>query len=163
MQNPNGFDIVLTSDCAGLNKLNHQIESYDPTTGKVAIWVSLPTVSHTADTTFADTTFYIYYGSANFQSTAENPTAVWDSNFQAVWHLNGTPARSAADSTANTWNGTIDGATAAPGQIAGAASFSGSGQYIDIGDLATRAKAPSPCGSMQRRAPTAPILSAPTP
>jgi hypothetical protein len=29
VQNTNGYDIIFTSDCAGLQQLNHQIESYD--------------------------------------------------------------------------------------------------------------------------------------
>jgi hypothetical protein len=48
VQNPNGYDIIFTSDCAGTQKLDHEIESYRPATGTVAFWVRIPTLSHTA-------------------------------------------------------------------------------------------------------------------
>ncbi len=134
VQSPNGYDIIFTSDCDGLNRLEHQMERYDPATGEFVAWVRIPTVSHAADTAF-----YMSYGNANILSSPENPAAVWDSNYQAVWHLNGTATPSATDSTANAYNGTlISGPAAAPGQIGGAANFNGSGQYIEIGNLGPR-------------------------
>ncbi len=130
VQSPSGYDIVFTSDCAGVSKLNHEIESYNPATGQFTAWVTLPTVSHTTDTVF-----YISYGNSSIVSSTQNPTAVWDTNFQAVWHLGGSTTLSAADSTVNGFNGTINGATATTGLIGGAANFNGSGQYIDIGSM----------------------------
>ncbi|HEY6254108.1 MAG TPA: DUF2341 domain-containing protein, partial [Candidatus Angelobacter sp.] len=130
VQNPNGYDILFSSDAAGANKLDHEIESYDPTTGKINFWVRIPDLSSTADTII-----FLQYGSASVTSTQENRAGVWDGNFEGVWHLNGGTTLSAADSTANLHNGSIIGATATVGEIDGAANFSGSGQYIQIGNM----------------------------
>jgi RHS repeat-associated protein len=67
VQNTGGFDIIFTSDCAGLQKLDHEIQSYDPATGTVAMWVLLPLVSHTVDTVF-----YLSYGDATVATSQEN-------------------------------------------------------------------------------------------
>src|SRR5205807_6079820 len=56
-QSPNGFDIIFSADAAGANKLDHEIESYDPVTGTVNFWVRIPLLSHTADTVI-----YMQYG-----------------------------------------------------------------------------------------------------
>jgi hypothetical protein len=133
VQNANGYDIIFSSDPAGTVKLDHEIESYDPATGKVNFWVRVPTLSHTTDTTI-----YMQYGASSISSSEENRAGVWDGNFQGVWHLGGGSSLSAADSTAGGHNGTIFGATPTAGEIAGAASFPGSGQYIDIGNMGPR-------------------------
>ncbi|MBV9406152.1 MAG: DUF2341 domain-containing protein [Acidobacteriaceae bacterium] len=129
VQNPSGYDILFTSDAAGQNPLNSQIESYNAVTGAVNIWVQLPEVSHTADTTF-----YMFYGNSATTAPQGNPTATWDSNYKGVYHLAGSMSL-AADATANANNGTIDGATPTPGQINGAAAFSGSSQYLTMGNV----------------------------
>gem|GEM_PF-1427618 len=133
VQSPNGYDIIFSSDAAGANKLDHEIESYDPVTGKINFWVRVPNLSSTTDTTI-----FMQYGSATVTSTQENQAGVWDSNFQAVWHLNGRSTLSASDSTANRHNGTVFGATPTAGEIDGAGNFSGSGQYIEIGNIGPR-------------------------
>ena len=132
VQNSNGYDIIFTSDVAGANKLDHEIESYNATTGTVSFWIRIPALSHTADTVI-----YMQYGNSAITTSQENKTGVWDANFQAVWHLAGSTL-SAADSTSQGHSGTINGATATTGKIDGAANFSGAAQYIDIGNLGTR-------------------------
>ena len=67
VQNPNGYDIIFTSDCAGLQKLDHEIASYNPITGTVAMWVLVPVVSHTVDTVF-----YLSYGDSSVTTSQEN-------------------------------------------------------------------------------------------
>ena len=39
VQNANGYDIIFSSDCAGTQKLDHEIESYRATDGTVNLWV----------------------------------------------------------------------------------------------------------------------------
>ncbi|HVW66580.1 MAG TPA: DUF2341 domain-containing protein [Candidatus Peribacteraceae bacterium] len=76
-----GFDIIFTN-ASGV-KLDHEINSYDPTTGAYSAWVRIPTLSHTTDTTI-----YLVYGNPHILSSQENKTGVWDSNYIAVYHLN---------------------------------------------------------------------------
>jgi YD repeat-containing protein len=130
VQNANGYDILLTSDAAGSNKLDHEIESYNAATGAIAFWVRIPALSHTADTVI-----YLQYGNSAVTTSQENKTGVWDSNYKGVWHLGNGSSLSLADSTSNANNGTNTGATATAGQIGEAAQFNGSNQSISIGAL----------------------------
>ena len=126
----NGNGILFTA-ADGVTKLNHELESYNPATGQVIAWVSVPTLSYTADTVL-----YVYFGNAG-ATNQQNPTQVWDSGFQGVWHLPNGSSLSAADSTSNGNNGPNTAATAASGQIDGAASFDGSSQTINVGAMAS--------------------------
>jgi len=131
---PYGYDIIFTSDAGGTQKLNSEIESYNPATGQFIAWVQVPTVSHTDDTVI-----YLFYGNASITSSQANPTGVWDSNYQMVQHLPNGITLSANDSTSNGNNGTLQNSpTAMAGQIDGAAAFVGANQqYIDVGNNAT--------------------------
>jgi len=80
---PDGDDIVFTDSSA--NKLNHEIEYYDNNTGRLVAWVKVPSLSSTSDTVL-----YMYYGNAA-ASSQQNATAVWDSNYVMVQHLEETP------------------------------------------------------------------------
>jgi hypothetical protein len=73
-----GHDIVFTDDSG--TKLNHEIESYDNTTGHLICWVS------TNMSSTSDTKLYMYYGNAD-SSNQENPTAAWDPGYDMVQHL----------------------------------------------------------------------------
>jgi YD repeat-containing protein len=129
VQNSSGYDIIFTSDSGGANKFDHEIESYDPATGTINMWVRIPTLSHSTDTTI-----YVLYGNSAITTSQENKTGVWDADFKGVWHLNGSPL-SAADSTSQGHNGTINGVTGTTGKIAGAGNFSGNSQDIQIGNM----------------------------
>jgi hypothetical protein len=131
---PYGYDIIFTSDAAGTQKLNYEIESYNPATGQFIAWVQVPTVSHTDDTVI-----YLFYGNASITTSQANPTGVWDSNYQVVQHLPNGITLSANDSTSTGNNGTLENSPAAmTGQIDGAAAFVGANQqYIDVGNNAT--------------------------
>jgi hypothetical protein len=91
-------------------------------------WVQVPTVSPTGDTLI-----YIYYGNAS-AADQQNQTGVWDSGFKLVQHLQQTSGVTTYDSTSNGNNGTKVSATSptatAAGEIGGAQSFDGSGDYI---------------------------------
>jgi YD repeat-containing protein len=127
VQNANGYDIIFTSDSHAANKLDHEIESYDATTGTINFWVRIPTVSHTSNTVI-----YLVYGNSSITTSQENKTGVWRNGYGAVWHLSSNGAISAADST-GTNSGTISSVTAATGKINGAGSFTGStSSYIRI-------------------------------
>jgi RHS repeat-associated protein len=115
-----GYDIIFTSDPAGQDILNYEIEEYDPVAGQVVAWVQIPTLSHSANTVI-----YAFYGNSSITASQQNPASVWDSNFVGVWHLPNGTILSANDSTAYGNNGTISGVTSASGEIDGAASFNG--------------------------------------
>lgn len=122
VQNANGYDIIFTSDSAGANKLNHEIESYNPATGQFIAWVQVPSVSHTSDTVI-----YLFYDNSNITTSQENKTAVWDTNYKGVWHLAENAANTTVhDSTSNGNTGTdsVNTSTmATTGQINGALLF----------------------------------------
>ncbi len=147
VQSSSGYDIVFrgvnNAVCGGAAynpcTLSHQIEEYNQTTGKLVAWVKLPSVYTNAAST--NTTFYMYFGNSSISSSLEQTTGVWDSNFQAVWHMaDNIASSSVAQSTSITTigNGILyDGAStintstrATTGQISGALSFNGTGNYI---------------------------------
>jgi hypothetical protein len=119
VQNSKGYDIVFTTDLAGANKLDHEIESYNPVTGAISMWVRVPTLSHTSDTAI-----YLQYGNSNIATSHENRPGVWDANFQMVLHLD-EPAAPYKDSTGNGYAST-GGTSPSPvtGSIGGGQPFS---------------------------------------
>src|SRR6266568_181718 len=117
--NSSGYDIVFTSDAAGLTVLDFEIELYTASNGQVVFWIRVPTVSHTSDTVF-----YIFYNNPSITTSQENAHGVWDSNYIGVWHghVTGSGTYTSANSTAASHNGTYVGAnnpTDASGKIDG--------------------------------------------
>jgi len=134
VKNANGYDIVFTD--ADLNQLNHEVEVYDPDEGTLVAWVNVPTLSSSVDTVI-----YMYYGDSSIGAATANPTAVWDSNYQGVWHLNQAPTGASGniiDSTANNNAGQTVNMTSGDrtdnGRIGDALDFDGLDDYINIGD-----------------------------
>ena len=130
VQNPNGYDVIFTSDSACSTKLNHEVETYNSATGAVNYWVRVPTVSHVTDTVI-----YMCYGNSAIAASQENSAAAWDANFKAVYHLKDGTTLSMADSTTNHAL-TNNGATASAGQVDGAGLFDGSTQFLSAGQHA---------------------------
>jgi hypothetical protein len=128
VEHASGFDIRFeTTD--GI-KLDHEIESWDATTGAIVAWVRLPSVSNTVSTQF-----YLYYGKTGMTVTEANPTGVWSSTYKAVWHLN-----TLSDSTSNANTITNYGVTlnVAGGKIGNAADFETSEtDYMEVADSAS--------------------------
>jgi hypothetical protein len=90
-------DIAFTDYEGG--QLNHEVESYDPLTGALVAWVSVPFLSSTEDTAL-----YMYYGNSE-ATNQENGPAVWDSSYVMVHHLDETEGLH-FDSTSNGNDGT---------------------------------------------------------
>jgi len=88
----NGNDIVFTNYFG--NKLNHEIETCNKTTGALTAWINITNLS-----SISDTFFYMYYGNEN-ATNMQNPAGVWDSNYLAVHHFNETMGQH-QDSTSN--------------------------------------------------------------
>jgi RHS repeat-associated protein len=128
IQNSNGYDIMFSSDAAGHNKLDYEIDSYNGTTGAVAYWVRVPVVSHSNDTAL-----YMWYGNPSIATSQENRAGVWSNGYAGVWHF-GTPTLSlAADSTANGNNGVNHEVLPKTGIFGSAGWFDGTGNtFLDI-------------------------------
>lgn len=120
---PNGFDIAFTTS-DGSTQLDHELESYNATTGTIVAWVRFPTLSATADTDF-----YIYFGNAS-QTTDQSTSSTWNSGYQLVMHL-----EDFTDATAVGNNGTNNGTTSITGQIGNGRDFNaGDPDFISVAD-----------------------------
>jgi hypothetical protein len=126
-----GYDIVFRA-ADEETYLDHEIEEYDGTNGKLVAWVRIPTLDHDDNTII-----YMYYGTDCITQATENPEDVWDDNYEAVWHLHETPTNGGThyDSTSNNKDGTFtdtdgDSDTDAIGKIDGADDFNGDADYI---------------------------------
>jgi hypothetical protein len=131
VQNVNGYDIIFTSDAAGLVTLPFERAIYNTVSGKVEFWIKVPAVSSTADTVI-----YILYGNAAITTDQATPHTAWDSNYLAVYHLGDGTTVDLSDSTGNNSAGTNHGATATTGDFGGALLFGGHGDHGDSGGSA---------------------------
>ncbi|SNT44422.1 RHS repeat-associated core domain-containing protein [Granulicella rosea] len=120
VQNANGYDIVFTSDAAGQDVLDYEIDTYNPVSGAVAFWVRIQNLSHTADTVI-----YMWYGIPNVTASQENPQGTWRNNYLSVYHLGDGATVGTSDSGYAGYD--LSGSAAAiSGKIGGAAGFNGS-------------------------------------
>ena len=136
-----GGDVRFSSDEAGNTQLACEIESFitdnDPANGKAALWVRVPSLSGSTNTTI-----YIWYNKSGESQPAEDNAYgkenVWDSNFMMVQHMNQTPDGAAdeiVDSTSNDNDGTtsgMDSADQVAGQIDGSLDFDGGDDYVVV-------------------------------
>ena len=143
---PNGYDIIFTSDPAGTTQLAHQIERYIPSTGEIVMWVRVESL-------VATTKIYMFYGNSGISSfqgdvTSNGVTGVWDSNYQNVLHLNEDPSGTAPqmqDATSNNNDGTSQGsmttADLVDGKIGKGLDLDGvdgaGGDHISVADAAS--------------------------
>jgi len=79
-----GYDLRFTSS-DGTTLLKYERETFSVSSGSASgnIWVKVPTVSGSIDTTV-----YMYYGKSD-ATDGQDAGNVWNDNFQAVWHMNG--------------------------------------------------------------------------
>jgi hypothetical protein len=83
VENINGYDIIFKD---AFNPLAHEVEYYDGSTGSLIAWVKIPALSASNDTVIT-----MAYGDPGITMPTENPEAVWDSHYKAVYHLNQRP------------------------------------------------------------------------
>jgi hypothetical protein len=126
VQSLQGYDIVFTSDSAGQNLLDHEIDTYNATTGTANFWVRIPSLSHSTDTTV-----YMWYGNAGIAISQENKQGVWSNSYAAVYHFGNGSSVTASDSTGIN-SGTLTSVSAASGTIGGGGSFGGSSSLTAI-------------------------------
>jgi hypothetical protein len=132
--NANGYDIIFVN--GGGSLLNFEMvghgsssTTHSPTTGNVEFRVNIASLAE-------GSVIYMCYGNAAITTYQGNDPATWNSAYKGVWHLNNIGATlSATDSTGYS-NGTVTGATGGAGQLSGAGVFSGTLQYIDLGNTA---------------------------
>jgi len=97
-----GSDIVATAS-DGTTKLKRELVHYDAGAGELELYVKVPSVSSSTDTTV-----YLYYGNAAASET--NDADTWDASFGLVDHCETDPATDTpvtVDSTANGNDGVI--------------------------------------------------------
>lgn len=126
---PDGGDFLFTLD-DGTTQIDHEIESYVPTTGALNIWVEIPSLPH--DT---DTELYMYYGCDDGVNQWDIE-GTWNSNFEAVHHLQETSGTH-FDSTVNNKDSSIVSATqqgTASGIANGTNEFNGSTNRVSFGE-----------------------------
>lgn len=107
-------DFEITSDSGGLTQLDHEIVSYNATTGAIVLWVRVPTLSYNSTTTI-----YLQYNDSGVTTSQENVNGVWNANYDLVQHLD----TYFADSTSNAFNGTDSGTATIAGQISNGRTF----------------------------------------
>jgi len=98
--NPKGYDIRITKS-DGISSLASQIESYNPNSGEVSLWVMIDSLSqnHGRD-------LFLYYSNATINS--DLPAVIWSNNYAAVWHLNGNALAANTRKIKTTAQGTSD-------------------------------------------------------
>lgn len=129
VENASGYDVGFYSSSTCTTPLSFELQKYDGAAGTLRAWVKVPAVSHTSDSAF-----YVCYGDAGISTSQATPTAVWDANYKAVYHLENGTALSAADSASGGFGtGTVSSGTAATAKLDGGASFTGTGS-INLGN-----------------------------
>ncbi len=124
VENANGYDISFMNENNEL--LAHELMTYNGTTGELIAWVKVPILYASLETTIS-----IVYGNSEI-TTDPSTSATWNSNYEAVLHLqesgNGTDDEF-KDATANGHDGTGGGlagsgsASETPTRVAGKFGF----------------------------------------
>lgn len=129
LQNASAYDLIFT-DSTQSTILDHEIESYSSSTGRLTAWVRIPTLS--SDT---DTDIYMFYGNSNVVSSLERVSSVWDSSYQVVNHMIDLSATTTRNSKFNSndankyvANGPLDSS----GKISQGQTYDGSYDYQTI-------------------------------
>ena len=130
-----GDDIVFVSYGDNTTRVNHEIETFNGTTGKLCAWVNIPSLRSTGNTML-----WMYYGNPSC-SSQQNVTGVWSSSFKAVWHLSESPTGTVHDSTGNnndmTSAGSMTSSDLVNGRVGKAIDFDGSNDYLSASDSAS--------------------------
>ena len=122
-------DVLFTTD-NGTSKLSHEVELYDPGSGRLIAWVNVPVLSASADTLI-----YVYYG--NGECAAQEAAALVWSGHHGVWHLGEASVDEHADavhldSSVSANHGSQTGNGRAPGKVGFGQSFDGDDDEITI-------------------------------
>ncbi len=139
-----GGDIRFSSDASGNNRLAIEVVEFItdpiPTNRKCQIWVKIPSLSATSDTTI-----YIWYNkNGEVQPSATEvygSQSVWSSNYVSVWHMEEDPSGTVPqikDSGFGLNNGTTGGNMESndlvPSQIGNGLALNGNKQFVNVGN-----------------------------
>lgn len=127
IQHSSGFDWRPLDD-DGVTFLDHEMESFNGTTGTITAWARKPSMSSTSTPSCT-------YGNSAISVSQENVTGVWNSAYKGVWHL-GEASSPTLDSTSGASSGTQSGGVTfgATGKIGKALSFDGNDDSISLGN-----------------------------
>jgi len=78
-----GWDIAFFDESN--NQLNHEIERWNYSIGKLIAWVNVTLLK--AD---SDTTIYLYFNDSDIGASAENIEGTWGDEYYEVYHMNDT-------------------------------------------------------------------------
>jgi hypothetical protein len=98
--NPKGLDIRITK-ADGISSLASQIESYNPNSGEVSLWVMIDSLSENYGRDL-----FLYYSNSTINS--DLPAVIWSNGYQAIWHLNGNAFAANTRKIKTTAQGTSD-------------------------------------------------------
>jgi len=90
-----GDDILFMDGSGVANRLYHEIEQYDGSSGELVAWVNILNLDSDQDTLL-----YLYYGNSG-SYCQQAPELVWDSNFEAVYHMDDLTSSTIKDATGN--------------------------------------------------------------
>ncbi len=121
-----GDDILFMDGTGIANRLYHEIEHYDGSSGELVTWVNVTNLASDQDTVL-----YLYYGNPSCYNQ-QAPELVWDSKYIAVWHFADT-----SDSTANNWDLTLHNTPVlSSGKIGDCYYFDENDQdYLSVADI----------------------------
>jgi len=107
-------DLAFYNDVNRTTQYDHEIESYDATTGAIVAHVRVPTLDGDAATSI-----FMFYGDAAVTTSQEDINGTWDANYKGVFHFNNSPASGgdAFDSTSSPANMTSQGSMVAGDMI----------------------------------------------
>lgn len=123
-----GFDVRITDAAGSLLPIERVAWSVTSGSATGLVWVRIPTLSATADTTV-----YLFVGNSS-AADVSSPAAVWGGTggYAGAWHLDETSG-SLADATGNSNNGTANGSPTHVAGVAGNGLQFASGDYVNLG------------------------------
>lgn len=123
-----GDDICFFVDSDNTTKLNHEMEWFNGTSGKLSTWVTIPLLSN-----ISDIRIWMYYGNGTCENQ-QNPTGVWDEGYVGVWHKREDTNTQTNDSTSNARHGAFQGTLpqTVSGQVGDAQEYDGVSGYVSL-------------------------------
>lgn len=114
---------------SGSNLLDYEIETFTASTN-AHVWLELPEFN------VGKNTVCMYYGNSSL-SSGENPTGVWDSNYDGVWHFSETGVGDRTDSAGinDATPQSYEGDEATTGLLGGADFLDGTDDHLAIQNL----------------------------